>query len=458
MKIVILGAGQVGTSMAEILSRENNDVTLVDVKKDNLQGLQDRLDIRTVEGSASYPTILQQAGCEDADLVLAVTNQDEVNMVACQIAYSLFNTPTRIARIRSADYLKHSDLFSNNAVPIDVIISPEEIVTQHIRGLLEYPGALQVVDFAGGKIQLVGVRAYHGGPLVGHELRELRNHLPDIDMRVAAIYRKNHALIPEGNTIIEPDDEVFFVAARKDIRAVMSEMREVDKPGRHVMIAGAGNIGFRLASTLEREDYRVKLIERSVERAQWAAEQLDRTVVLQGDAADEDLLHQENIESMEVFCAVTNNDDANILSALLARQLGAHRVMALVNRSAYVDLIQSSMLDIAISPRLATVGSLLTHIRRGDVVAVHSLRHGAAEAIEAIAHGDKSTSKVVGRAIEEIKLPPGTTLGAILRGDEVIIAHGNTIIEGEDHVILFLVDKRHITDVEKLFQVAVTFV
>ena len=458
MKIIILGAGQVGTSMAEILSGEANDITLIDMNASHLQKLQDRLDIRTILGNASYPDVLAQAGGEDADIVLAVTNQDEVNMVACQIAHSLFHTPTKIARIRAEEYLSRPEIFSKDTVPIDVIISPEQIITQRILRLIEHPGALQVIDFADGRIQLVAIKAFYGGPLVGHELCELRDHMPNVETRVAAVYRKDRPIIPQGDTVIEPDDEVFFVAAQKHIRAVMSELRHIEKPGRRIMLVGAGNIGYRLAAALERREYHVKLIEKSTPRARQVSELLNRAVVLQGDAADEELMLQENIEHTDVFCALTNDDEANILSAMLAKRLGARSVMAIINRPAYVDLIESSVLDIAISPRTATVGTLLTHIRRGDVVAAHSLRRGAAEAIEAIAHGDKSSSKVVGRAISDIKLPPGTTFGAILRGDEVFIAHDNTVIESEDHVILFVVDKRHIRQVEHLFQVDVTFI
>ncbi len=466
MKIIILGAGQVGASMAEILADEANDITLVDTNSAHLQTLQDRFDIRTVAGCASYPDVLAQAGGEDADIVLAVTNRDEVNMIACQIAYSLFRTPTKIARIRAAEHLSHPEIFSfsrpkidsKEMVPIDVIISPEQIVTQHILRLIEHPGALQVIDFADGRIQLVAIKAFYGGPLVGHELRELRDHMPNIDPRVAAIYRKNRPIAPKGDTVIEPDDEVFFIAAGEHIREVMSELRHIDKPGRRIMLVGAGNIGYRLADTLERQDFHVRLIEKNLSRARQVSELLDGTVVLQGDAADEELMLQENIENTDVFCALTNDDEANILSAMLAKRLGAKNVMAIINRSAYVDLIESSVIDIAISPRMATVGTLLTLIRRGDVVAAHSLRRGAAEAIEAVAHGDKSSSKVVGRAISDIKLPPGTTLGAILRGDDVLIAHDTTVIQSEDHVILFVVDKRQIRELERLFQVGVTFI
>ena len=458
MKIIILGSGQVGLSMAEILSRENNDVTLVDSDESVLEGLQDRMDIRTVVGSGAYPTVIEQAGGEDADLILAVTNQDEVNMAACQIAWTLFKTPKKIARIRASEYLARPEIFCREAVPIDVIISPEGLVTKQIQRLIEYPGALQVVDFAEGKIRLVGIRAYSGSPLVGHQISELRDHLPGVDTRVAAIYRGNSPIMPQGDTVIEPDDEVFFVAARDHIPQVMSELRQIDKPGRRIILAGAGNIGFRLAQTLEQFNYQTKLIERDPRRARFVSERLEHTVELNGDAADEELLLQENIDNTEVFCSLTNDDEANILSAMLAKRLGAHRVISLVNRSAYVDLIESSVLDIALSPRTATIGSLLTHIRRGDVVAAHSLRRGAAEAIEAIAHGDPDTSRVVGRKVEDIELPQSASLGAILRGDEVLIAHDDTVIESEDHVILFVMDKADLPDIERLFQVSPIFI
>ncbi|HIL19713.1 MAG TPA: Trk system potassium transporter TrkA, partial [Gammaproteobacteria bacterium] len=435
-----------------------NDITLIDRNPNQLEGLQDRLDIRTIIGNGPHPNILEQAGIEDADLLLAVTDHDEVNMAACQIAHTLYRTPKKIARIRATEYLTHPEIFCNESIPIDFIISPEQIITQQILALIENPGALQVVEFAGGRIQLVGVRAYFGGPLVGHELRDLRKHLPMINTRVAAVYRHDRPIIPLGETIIEPDDEVFFIAAKAHIREVMSELRSVETPGRRVILAGAGNIGLRLARTLEDNDYRVKLIERNPERIREVANLLEDTVVLHGDAADQELLWQENIDQTEVFCALTNADEANILSGMLAKRLGAKHAIALVSRSAYVDLIESSVLDVAISPQLATVGTLLTHIRRGDMVAVHSLRRGAAEAIEAIAHGDPATSQVVGRRIDEISLPPGTTLSALVRGDDVIIAKGSTVIEAEDHVIVFVIDKQRIPEVERLFQVAATFI
>ncbi|MDH5178466.1 MAG: Trk system potassium transporter TrkA [Gammaproteobacteria bacterium] len=456
MKIIILGAGQVGSSVAANLSTEANDITVVDHEEKVLHALRDRLDISTVTGCGSQPSILRKAGADDADMIIAVTDSDETNMVACQVAYTLFHTPTKIARVRNVDYLRYPVLFNQEALPIDVLISPEQLITDYIQRLIKYPGALQVLEFADGLVQLVGVKAYYGGPLVGHELRALREHMPNIETRVAAIFRRDRAILPEGHTVIEADDEVFFVAAPENIKNVISELRRLDKPYKRIMLAGGGNIGRRLAKTLE-NDYQVKLIDHNVERTASLANELERTIVLLGDAADEELLMEENIENTDVFCALTNDDEANILSAMLAKRLGARKVMALINRASYVDLVESGDIDIAISPQVATIGSLLTHIRRGDVVNVHSLRRGAAEAIEAIAHGDRSNSKVVGRSIEGLKLPEGTTIGAIVRNGKVIIAHHDTVIESEDHVILFLMDKNRILEVERLFQVGITF-
>lgn len=459
MKIIILGAGQVGTSVAENLVTENNDVTVIDVDAVRLQELQDRLDIRTVVGSGSFPDTLRNAGGEDADMILAVTNSDEANMTACQVAYTLFHTPTKIARIRSAEYLSHPEIFAQDAIPVDVIISPEEIVANYIERLIEYPSALQVLEFAGGLVELVAIKAYYGGPMVGHELRELENHLGGIEARIAAIYRADRAIIPQGDTVVQADDEVFFIAAKQHIGKVMRELRRLDRPVKRVMLAGGGNIGRRLALVLEQRNFLTKLIEANPARARRVASELNKTIVLLGDAADEELLLKEGVEDTDTFCAVTNDDEANILSAMLAKRLGARKVMSLIKSPAYVDLVQSGAnIDIAISPQQATIGSLLAHVRRGDVVAVHSLRRGAAEAIEAVAHGDPSSSRVVGRSIQDIKLPPGTTIAALVRQNEVVICHHDTVIQPSDHVILFLVDKRHIPEVERLFQVDFRFV
>ncbi|MDJ0880033.1 MAG: Trk system potassium transporter TrkA [Gammaproteobacteria bacterium] len=458
MNIIILGAGQVGSSVAsELAKEESNEITVIDVDQAILSELQDRLDLRTINGNGSYPSVLENAGADDADMLIALTNSDEINMVACQIAATLFHTPTKIARIRSQEYMQKTQLFGQDSIPVDVTISPENLVTEYIHHLIEHPSALQVLDFAGGKVQLVAVKAYDNGPLVGHALKTIRKHIPGVDMRVAAIFRQGQSILPSAEQVIEVDDEVFFVAARKHIPTVIAEMRKLDKPIKRVMLAGGGNIGGQLASLLERH-VQVKVIETDKKRAKYLSGVLHSSIVLHGDAADPDLLLEENIEAMDVFCALTNDDEANILSAMLAKRLGARKVMSLINRPAYVDLVESGMIDIALSPHQVTIGAMLAHIRRGDVVAVHALRRGSAEAIEAIAHGDRTSSKVVGRRIDELKLPKGTTIGAIVRGDDVIIAHHDTVVESEDHVILFLTDKRDIGDVEKLFQVAFTYI
>lgn len=456
MKIIILGAGQVGGSLAENLSNEQNDITVIDTDATRLRELQDRIDIKTIVGRGSYPHVLRDAGADDADMLIAVTNSDETNMVACQVAYTLFRTPTKISRIRSNAYLRQTDLFKAEAFPIDVLISPEQVVTNYISRLLQYPGALQVLDFADARAQLVAVKAYYGGLLVGQQINALKDHLPNIDCRVAAIFRRGKAIEPIGSTVIEADDEVFFIAAREHITKVMTELRRAEDSYKRIMIVGGGNIGYRLAKTLERQ-YQMKIIEFSEERAQYLSENLLKTVVLLGNATDKTLLEDENIENTDVFCALTNDDEVNIMSSLLAKRLGARKVMTLINKAAYVDLVQGGMIDIALSPQQATIGSLLTHVRRGDVVNVHSLRRGAAEAIEAIAHGNSAISKVVGRTVKDIKLPPGTTIGAIVRGEQVIMASSDVVIEADDHVILFVVDKRHIADVERLFQVGLGF-
>lgn len=457
MKIIIIGAGQVGGTLAISLAGEDNDITLIDTNPKKLRALQDQLDLRTIVGYGSHPQILRQAGADDADMVIAVTNSDETNMIVCQVAYSVFNTPTKIARIRSPEYLKEKKkLFNADNLPVDVVISPEQLVVKHIHRLIENPGALQVLDFANGLIRLVAVKAYYGGLLVGNTLSTLRTHMPNIDARVAAIFRRGKAIMPTGDTVIEADDEVFFIAASHHIRQIMGELQKLENPYKKIMIAGGGNIGRGLAKALQ-DKYYVKLLEMDAKQAMAISDDLDDTIVLHGDASNKQLLLDENIDQMDVFIAVTNKDEANIMSSMLAKQLGARKTMVLINKTAYTDLLTGNQIDISVSPQHTTTSSLLSHIRKGDVTNVYTLRRGAAEAMEAVAHGTEDTSKVVGKAIGEIELPKGTTIGAIVRGEKVLIAHHNIVIKSDDHVILFLVDRKYVGDVERLFQVDLTF-
>jgi trk system potassium uptake protein TrkA len=475
VKIIILGAGQVGSTLAESLVSEQTDITVVDTQPARLRDLQDRLDLRTVGGSAAHPSTLVDAGIEDADMLIAVTPSDETNLVACKIAENLFNTPTKIARVRARSILARPELLADEGFAVDYAICPEDIVTEYITRLIEFPEALQVLDFAFGRVTMVAVRAIEGGPLVGHPLKDLRLHVPSVDARVSAIFRADQVIIPDGDTVVRHGDEVFCIADTRHIRQVMRELRKMDKPVKRVMIAGGGNIGMRLARVLE-GDYQVKIIEFSKPRAEFIANQLGSTLVLHGDATDEELLENENIDDMDLFLSLTNDDENNIMSALLAKRMGARRVVALINRRSYADLMQGGQIDIAISPAQATIGKLLQHIRRGDVVAVHSLRRGAAEALELVAHGDEKTCKVIGKKVEEIQLPRGATIGAVVRTPapspadrgrdpaprereaEVLMGHHDTVILPDDHVILFVANKRMIPKVEKLFQVGVGFI
>ena len=456
MKIVILGAGQVGRSVAESLVSEENDITVVDLDPQRLRALQDRLDLRTVAGSAAHPSVLVEAGIEDADLLIAVTQSDDTNLVACWLAARMFSVPRRIARLRATDYLANAKVIGEEGFDIDLAICPEQVLTDYIVKLVEFPEALQVLDFAGGKVSLVAVRAFAGGPLVGHPLKELRMHMPSIDTRIVAIFRGDRSILPDGNTVIEAGDEIFCLAASGHIREVMRELRRMDRPVKRVMIAGGGNIGLRLAFALEK-DYSVRVIEHDKRRCEVLAARLTKALVLNGDTTDEELLEEESVSDMDLFVAVTNDDENNIMSSLLAKRMGAGRVVALINRRSYVDLLQSGQIDIAISPAQATIGSLLAHVRRGDVVAVHSLRRGAAEALEAVVHGDRESCRVIDRQVAEIDLPPGTTIGAVVRGNDVIMAHHDTVIRAEDHVIVFVTDKKLLPRVEKLFQVSARF-
>ena len=456
MRIVILGAGQVGGTLARNLAHEDNDITLVDLNEDRLRELQHRIDIKTVQGCASHPNILIEAGIEQADMLIAVTNSDEINMMGCQIAYSLFRTPNKIARIRSRHYYQYPELFCNDHVPVDVCINPEELVTEHIVNLIDYPGVSQLLDFSDGRVLLVTIKPQAGGIMVGKTIRQLHEHLNAIEAGVIAIFRDNTAVPLHEDCVIVKGDDVLFIASPQAVHQLLIALGRYTHPNRRVIIAGGGRIGCKLAQTLETK-YRVKIIDHSLQRANYLSSQLHKATVLQGDIADRDLLINENIEFTDVFCAVTNDDEANIMSCLQAKRLGARHAITLVNRNAYVDLVEDSSIDHAISPQLITIGSILTKLRRGNMVKVHRLQHDEAEAIELVLSGDERTSQVIGRCLDEINLPECCLFAAIVRGEKVYIASAELVLMAGDHVILLLFKKRYVRQIESLFQVNLTF-
>ncbi len=455
MNIIILGANQVGSALAENLVSEKNDVTVVDNNTEALEKLAEHLDIRTINGHPSYPTVLRKAGADDADMLIAVTDSDEINIVACQVAYSVFNIPTKLARLRAHEYISRKELFSNENAPIDYFISPERLITDYISSIIDYPGALQILDFADGKVRLLAIKAHRSSSVVGKTVLEFDQHISNIDIRIVAIYRNDAAIPVNSQTKIEVNDEVFFIADRKHTAEIFSALDRTAGSNQRIIIAGGGHVGLRLAESLESR-YQVKIIERDQKRAEYISEQLSNTIVLNGDGSDKRMLLDENIENTDVFCAVTNDDEDNIMSCLQAKRLGARQAMSIITRPAYVDLIEGGRIDLVISPQQITIGSILRYVRHGDVVNLYSLRRGAAEAIEIVAHGDQKSSKVVGRAIKKLKLPEGTTVGCIIRGDEVILGDDATVETG-DHVLLFVSDKRHIRSIERLFQISATF-
>ena len=461
MKIIILGAGRVGESVAESLVSEQNDITVIDQDPARLRLLEERLDLRGVVGNGIQPSVLQEAGARDADMVIACAAADEANLVVCKVAHDVFNVPTTIARLRSPEFVEGDELLGKNGFAVDNVICPEESVTRYIHQLISYPEALQVLEFADGRASLIAVRATLGSALVHHTIGDFRERFPQAEMRVVALYRQDTEIETSPQTRILPGDEVFVLADAQKIRMVLGAMHSADKPVQRLMIAGGGKVGLRLARSLVGQ-CQVKLIERDKRRCEYLASQLpSNMLILNGDGADEDLLLEENVGDMDLFLALTSDDEDNIMSAMLAKRLGARRVLSLINRRAYADMMQGSTIDIAISPSQAVIGELLTHLRRGDVVAVHSLRRGAAEALEGVARGDAKTSKLVGRRVEDIRLPKGARIGAIVRGEgrdsQVLMPHHDTLIETDDHIIIFIPNKRLVREVEKLFLVGATF-
>ncbi len=452
MKIIILGAGQVGTGLTEYLINEDNEITIVDDDIDKLEDMQNRFDIKIVKGQASYPGILRDAGASNAELLVAVTDSDETNMLACQLGYAIFNIPQKIARIRNEEYLAEgATIFNKNSIAIDSIIAPEQLITQEIVNLVEYPGALQIADFANGRIAIACVKAYYGGTLVGLQISNLHKELPNIPARIIAIYRQRRALNITENTVIEAGDEVLFVAANGHIRNVMSTLQRIEPPFRRILIVGGNNVGKGLAHALSPR-YNVKLVEPNPVLAEKLADEFDKTKVevFCEDPSNQDFLAEEHIDKMDLIVCVTDKDETNIMTALLAKKLGTRRSIVQISKMAYINLIQGEEVDIVISPQEATISALLTNIRHNGVETVHTLKRGLSEGLEIKLIGSEKYNKMVGKRVRELELPFGIEVCAVYRNDEIIISYGDlTLLEG-DLVIFFVLDKRNIKDLIKL--------
>ncbi|MCG8492962.1 MAG: Trk system potassium transporter TrkA [Sneathiellales bacterium] len=457
MKVIVCGAGQVGSNIARQLAREGNDVTIVDQNPELVQKIGDELDVRAMVGHASHPEMLENAGAPEAEMIIAVTYSDEVNMVACQVAHSLFDVPKKVARIRSQQYLEPmwSDLYSRDHLPIDVIISPEVEVAEAIARRLKVPGAFDTVSFADGLVQVIGVRLDESCPIVNTPLRQLTELFPDLNIVVVGIYREGKMIVPSSNDQMFPGDEVYFAADIEHVSRAMPLFGHEEQEARNIVIVGGGNIGLHLAQTIEREmkNVSLKLIETSRKRAEFIQEQLVSAIVLNGDALDPEILSEANVRRAETIVALTNDDEVNILSSLLAKGQGSETAITLINNPVFSNLMTSLGVDVVVDPRATTVSEILRHIRRGRIRGLHSFQDGAAEVVEGEA---LETSKLVGKELRDVKLPQGTIIGAIMREGKVVIPRGTTIIKPNDRVVIFALSNA-VRKVEEMFSVSLEF-
>ena len=453
-KIAVLGGGQVGSSLAKILTDDGNDITLIDTNLSVIEDLQEDNDIKTILGNASSPSILEQAEVNDCDILIATTASDEVNLVSCHLAKKMFNVPTVIARLRNSEFQVSTSGFDLDLFSIDSIISPSQLVTDFIKNIIEHPGAFQAYDFADGKLQVIGATVLKDGPLAGRKLSEFKKHLPNVDVKVIALYRDRKILPVNGTTIIETGDDLFFLATEENMR-FMSELSKNQSRIENIMIAGGGIVGMTLAGKLSQK-FSTKIIEKDLIRSKYLSESLENTVVLNDNISDESLLANEGIEEVDYFCSVTNDDQMNILSAKLAKDLGAKKSIAIINKLSYRKLV-SKEIDVVISPEDVTIGSILASVRTSDVVKVHSLGFGEAELLEIIIHGDNKTSKVVGKKVSELELPSGCRIGAIYRDGKVILLNEDASIQSNDRLIIYLLHKKDFSKLAKLLQVSIGF-
>lgn len=457
MKIVVCGAGQVGFNIARHLSIEGNDVIVIDTSPDLIRRINDNLDAQGVVGHASRPDVLERAGIGDADMIIAVTHSDEVNMVACQVAHSLFEVPVKIARVREQSYLDPawSNLFSRDHLPIDVIISPEVEVARAIIRRLKVPGSFEMIPLADDKVRLIGARCNLNCPLINTPIKQLTQLFPDLNIVIVGLMRKDEPVRLTGEDELLVGDDVYFVVETAQVSRAMAAFGYEEPEARRLLVCGGGNVALLMGQELEagQAGITMKIIEGDAERAATVASLLSGTVVLHGDVLDPDILEEAGVSSTDTVVAVTQDDETNILASLLAKRHGAHRAITLLNKGTYEPLIATLGIDVVVSPRNITASTILQHVRRGRIHAVHTLRDGFGELIEAEA---LETSSLVGHPLRDINLPPGVMIGAIVRRGQVISPRGNTVIQHKDHVVLFATLDT-VRKVEKLFSVRLEY-
>ena len=449
MKIIVLGAGKVGSNIAKNLSVQSYDICVVDKAVSKLKKLQSEYDLAIVSGHASHPDVLKKAGIDSDTILISVTNDDEVNIVACQIAKQIFDVKKTICRLSDSSYIKNLSAFGKEM--IDIPISPELEVTDHIIELIDHPGAELIETFADGKVKLVSVKAKRGGKLVNRELKSIKNDIPDIDTFVPTIYRKNKAIVPDGNTVIKENDQVYFLSAEKNIDSILKEMRDQNVDSSRIMIVGGGMIGSSLASSLENK-YKVKVLETSLERCEMLSKDLNKAIVLNGDGSDEELLRSENIENIDVFCALTDDDETNIMSAFLAKKLGARKTLIILNNYAYINILPKSFVDLALSPQRMTVSLVMQHLSSADLPQEVLLNMtSGAEALEGVIHNNHKTKDLFGKTYRDLPLPENAVLGAIVRNGSIFTPSKNINVEMNDHIIVFINGKTDKDQIEALF-------
>ncbi len=455
MNIIICGAGRVGFAIAKLLTEQNHSITIIDQSSEDIKKINDSLDVKAIVGKATSPMILENADTKEADMIIAVTRNDEINMMICQIAYSLFKIPKKIARIRSQDYLnpKFSKLYNKENLPIDVIISPELEIAKSIQRKLEAPGALDNVPFAGNKIKLLEIFVEESCPISNIKLNELTQKFPKLNANILGVIRDEKFIFLKKNDVMKKNDKAYVVINSSQMKETLSAFGHDEKISNKILIIGGGNIGFNLAKNIEQsfEDARLKIIERDKERAEFIASELNNTIVINGNGLDEDILAEVNLEDVETVIALTNDDEDNLMASVLVEKFSKQkRTMALINKPNY-SLLQSSLkIDDLIDPRMTTVSSILKHVHKGSIETAYSILNGEYEVIEAEII---ETSDLINKELKNCNLPDEIRIGAVLRKNEIIIPRSNFIFQKKDTVV-FLAKREQLALVENMFRLS----